>query len=312
MKKEQRDKRKNEKEDYRERNSMVAVNIQALVECTCYLIFGILLFYLTYSGKYLKYVTPRMKPYLYGLSVLMFIWTLAEGRFLLIPRYKARIARSFIFIIPILLMVIPPKTPEESGMAGYDDNGVFSSIKRDSKKETEETTQAAKTGTEDEQETAADQTKVYKEETATGAADVYTSGAEEENPWYELNGLNEEARTITISDDDYYTWMYELSNYYEKYIGWTVEIKGFVYRSEDITRKCDFVLVRLAMWCCAADLTPMGFLINAEKGDQFQDNEWVTVKGTLGITGDGNSIILQAESIEPAQKPEEEYIYPYS
>lgn len=105
MKKEQRDKRKNEKEDYRERNSMVAVNIQALVECTCYLIFGILLFYLTYSGKYLKYVTPRMKPYLYGLSVLMFIWTLAEGRFLLIPRYKARIARSFIFIIPILLMV---------------------------------------------------------------------------------------------------------------------------------------------------------------------------------------------------------------
>ena len=47
MKKEQRDKRKNEKEDYRERNSMVAVNIQALVECTCYLIFGILLFYLT-------------------------------------------------------------------------------------------------------------------------------------------------------------------------------------------------------------------------------------------------------------------------
>ena len=83
MKKEQRDKRKNEKEDYRERNSMVAVNIQALVECTCYLIFGILLFYLTYSGKYLKYVTPRMKPYLYGLSVLMFIWTLAEGRFLL-------------------------------------------------------------------------------------------------------------------------------------------------------------------------------------------------------------------------------------
>lgn len=54
--------------------------------------------------------------------------------FLLIPRYKARIARSFIFIIPILLMVIPPKTPEESGMAGYDDNGVFSSIKETARK----------------------------------------------------------------------------------------------------------------------------------------------------------------------------------
>lgn len=310
MKKEQRDKWKSEKENYREGNSVAAVNIQALVECTCYLIFGTLLFYLTYTGKYLKYVTPRMKPYLYGLSVLMFIWTLAEGRFLLMPRYKTKFARSFIFIIPILLMAIPPQTPEESGMTGYYDNGTFSTITRNSKKEAEETTQVAETGTEDEKETATDQTEVYTEETAAGETSAYADGSEE-NPWYELNGLDEEAKNITISDDDYYTWMYELSNYYEKYIGWTVEIKGFVYRSEDITPKCDFALVRLAMWCCAADLAPMGFLINAENADQFQDNEWVTVKGTLGITEDGNSIILQAESIEPAQKPEEEYIYPY-
>ena len=301
MKKEQRDKRK----------SFVAVNIQALVECTCYLIFGILLFYLTYSGKYLKYVTPRMKPYLYGLSVLMFIWTLAEGRFLLMPRYKTKFARSFIFIIPILLMAIPPQTPKESGITGYYDNGTFSTITRDGKKETEETTQAAETSIENELETAAGQTEMYTEEADAGETTAYADGSEEENPWYELNGLDEEAKIITISDDDYYTWMYELSNYYEKYIGWTVEIKGFVYRSEDITPKCDFALVRLAMWCCAAYLAPMGFLIHAENADQFQDNEWVTVRGTLGITEDGNSIILQAESIEPAQKPEEEYIYPY-
>ena len=40
------------------------INLQVLTECICYLLFGYLLFQLTYSGGYLNYVTPRMKPYL--------------------------------------------------------------------------------------------------------------------------------------------------------------------------------------------------------------------------------------------------------
>ena len=42
------------------------INLQVLTECICYLLFGYLLFQLTFSGGYLNYVTPRMKPYLYG------------------------------------------------------------------------------------------------------------------------------------------------------------------------------------------------------------------------------------------------------
>ena len=55
------------------------INLQAGTECICLLLFGYLIFHLTYSGEYLNYVTPRMKPYLYGLSVLMVIWAAAEG-----------------------------------------------------------------------------------------------------------------------------------------------------------------------------------------------------------------------------------------
>ncbi len=50
------------------------LNIQALTESVCYLVFGILLFRLTVTGAYLSYVTPRMKPYLYGLSPAMVLW----------------------------------------------------------------------------------------------------------------------------------------------------------------------------------------------------------------------------------------------
>ena len=132
----------------------------------------------------------------------------------------------------------------------------------------------------------------------------------EENPWYDLNGLDEAEKTITIADEDYYTWMYELSNFYEKYEGYTIVMKGFVYRAPDIQKKCDFALVRLSMWCCAADLTPIGFLVDSDSEVTFKDDDWVTVTGTFGISEHEESLILKAQSIEVSRKPEEVYVYP--
>lgn len=102
------------------------INLQAGTECICLLLFGYLIFHLTYSGEYLNYVTPRMKPYLYGLSVLMVIWAAAEGRYLLAPQYKAKLARSFVLILPALMLSVHLPAPGESSMAkSYDNAGTF-------------------------------------------------------------------------------------------------------------------------------------------------------------------------------------------
>ena len=87
------------------------LNLQVLAECLCYLLFGALLFRLTCSGRYLNYVTPRMKPYLYGLSLLMFFWAAARVRYLLTPHYRERLSRSVVFMIPVLLMAATPAAP---------------------------------------------------------------------------------------------------------------------------------------------------------------------------------------------------------
>lgn len=255
------------------------LNLQALTECVCYLAFAAFLFYLVRSGQYLNYVTPRMKPYLYGMSVLMLLWMAEKGRFLLEPVYQVNLARCMIFLIPMLLIMMPSAQGNSSDMMGYYGN------------------------------------QNYK--TNNTSENQYLDKAEDEaalkqsTPWYELTGMDEASKTIQISDEDYYTWMYELSNSYEKYAGWTVSIKGFVYRDPELENSCDFAVVRLAMWCCAADLSPMGFLVYSDEASEFPDDTWVTVTGTLGITEDGNSITLQAQKIEAAEKPEEEYIYPY-
>ena len=320
-------------------------NLQVLTECCCYLIFGYLLFRLTYSGEYLNYVTPRMKPYLYGLSALMLLWTVLEGRNLLTPQYKANLSRSFVFIIPILLLAVRPAAPGGSSMIqNYDGSGISMaagngsgilsargnkttpSEKKDFMADSQE---ALETDTPSENRTATKNTGSPEgitegiadesvdetanesvDETADEAADE-TAASEDESPWYDLNGLDEDTKNITIADEDYYTWMYELSSFYEKYEGYTVVMKGFIYKDPEIEKISDFALVRLSMWCCAADLSPIGFLVDCSGILDFKEDDWVVVKGTLEASADGETLMLKAQSIDKAEKPATEYVYPY-
>lgn len=304
-------------------------NLQVLTECCCYLIFGYLLFRLTYSGEYLNYVTPRMKPYLYGMSALMLLWTVLEGRNLLTPQYKANLSRSFVFIIPILLLAVRPAAPGGSSMIqNYDGSGISlaagngsgilsargnkttPSEKKDFMADSQE---ALETDTPSENRTATKNTG-SPEGTTEGIADEAadeTAASEDESPWYDLNGLDEDTKTITIADEDYYTWMYELSSFYEKYEGYTVVMKGFIYKDPEIEKISDFALVRLSMWCCAADLSPIGFLVDCSGILDFKEDDWVVVKGTLEASADGETLMLKAQSIDKAEKPATEYVYPY-
>ncbi len=297
-------------------------NLQVLTECICYLVFGYLLFHLTYSGGYLSYVTPRMKPYLYGLSFLMLLWAVVEGRNLLVPQYKARLSRSFVLIIPILLLSIRPAAPGGSSMVrNYDNSGISMAggnrgsqaggswgqqIPPEGSGEplVNGETLPADTDWDTGENDGYPETDEYSEDPAAQADD---NGS----PLHELKGRDEETKTITIADEDYYAWLYELSSNSQKYEGYTVIMKGFIYRDPEIEKECDFALVRLSMWCCAADLTPIGFLVDWDQDLEFKDDDWVVVKGTFGITADGESLILKAQTIKAAEKPKEEYVYPY-
>ena len=256
------------------------LDLQALAECVCCLLLGILLFCLTYSGRYLNYVTPKMKPYLYGFSLLLFLWAGMQARYLPTPRYRISLSRSFVMLIPILMLAMPLPASEGRGIAqDYGSSGISKVLSGN--------------------------------ENGNKSEDEREDNGEDERPWYDLKGLDKETKTITIGDEDYYTWIYELSSFYETYIGYTVVMKGFVYRAPDMDEKCGFALVRLSMWCCSADLSPLGFLVDCNGDLDLQDGDWVVVRGILGVTEDGGSLLLKAQSIEAAEKPQEEYVYPY-
>ena len=291
------------------------INIQALTECACYLLFGILLFRLTVTGGYLSYVTPRMKPYLYGLSALMVLWAVMGAGKIFRPKYKGRLFHCLVLGIPILILAVPPAPPAGSAaIKNYTSSSIPGSESKGS---------AIDYGSTSEQETAG--FDYYEDETEEEQPD-YSAGndgngddgqqaqqAQTQQPdllkGAGLNGIDENAKTIAIADDDYYAWMTELGAHADKYQGYTVTMKGFVFLDLENRQENEFALVRLSMWCCSADMAPMGLMADDLKGLGFKENDWVTVTGKLSVK-DGYPTI-DAENIVAAEKPEQEYVYPY-
>ena len=64
------------------------IDKQALVECICYLLFAFALLYLVLSGRYLQYVTPRMKPYLLFAAVVLLVWARTAIENLYVVRHR--------------------------------------------------------------------------------------------------------------------------------------------------------------------------------------------------------------------------------
>ncbi|HBC93948.1 MAG TPA: TIGR03943 family protein, partial [Pelotomaculum sp.] len=84
-----------------------AFNPQIFLELLCYSTFGGLMFHLVDSEKYLSYVTPRMKPYLYFTAIVMLIWACVGLGRLFRPQHKIRSAHCFVLVFPILLLLLP-------------------------------------------------------------------------------------------------------------------------------------------------------------------------------------------------------------
>ncbi|WP_349669582.1 TIGR03943 family protein [Lacrimispora sp.] len=288
------------------------INVQALTECACYLLFGILLFRLTVTGGYLSYVTPRMKPYLYGLSALMVLWAVMGAGKIFRPRYKGRMFHCLVLGIPILILAVPPAPPAGSAaIKNYSSSSIPGSDSKGS---------PIDYGSTSEQETAGfdyyeDETEEEQTDYSAGNAGNGDDGQQAQNKQPDLlkgaglNGIDENAKTITIADDDYYAWMTELGAHADKYQGYTVTMKGFVFLDLENRQEHEFALVRLSMWCCSADMAPMGLMADDLKGLGFKENNWITVTGKL-LVKDGYPTI-EAENIVAAEKPEQEYVYPY-
>ncbi|MGH2808699.1 MAG: TIGR03943 family putative permease subunit [Actinomycetota bacterium] len=87
--------------------------------------------------------------------------------------------------------------------------------------------------------------------------------------------------------------------------GLPIELTGFVNNNVELTDG-DFRLTRFSIYCCAADVVPHSVTIEGEAGQSFEDDQWLTVTGTLAER-DGEFVVVP-EEIEEVDEPKNPYL----
>ena len=93
-------------------------NKQALLELVCYLLFAFALFYLVISGDYQRYVTPRMKPYLFFTSVVLVLWARTALEDIPTRRHRFHSMHCLLLVLPMLLLLAPRAPITVSSVSG--------------------------------------------------------------------------------------------------------------------------------------------------------------------------------------------------
>ena len=289
-----------------------ALNPQVCLEFFCFITFAALLLYLVISGKYLSYVTPRMKPYLCFTAAVMLLWSGAALFRLYRPQHKTRAAHCLVLVIPMILLLFPHAPVGAADLSsGYLGGNALSGRTGISPSgSSDNTADAAPSPGEDIQlaDDGADLSAGGVSDPSGNVPPDAQAGGESEIP----PGLDAENKKIAVQDAYFAAWMAEIFINMKKYEGYQITVKGFVFRDPSSMQENQFVPARLMMSCCVADLVPCGFLCQYDKASELQQDSWVTVEGVIRVEefmGQDEPQIIAAK-ISPAEKPEEEYVYP--
>ena len=259
------------------------------------LLLGFAAFYLVtiLSGSVSLYVHPRMIPFMIFAAVVMTV--IAAVFFLkhLSPAAKSDGLRPLLLFIAALLIawIFPAQTfnadtgtagtPQLSSTAGVSD----SAASNNDTAQTADVPDASDTGS------------------SAGTPDQIQPEIIEETP---------QNSSLMFDADNYYENLYNIYADLDAFAGRDVELTGFIYMDEALNDN-EFVIARLLMVCCAADMQTVGLLCQWPEAGKLVQDTWVTVTGTLAKTElDGAYVpVIEVTAVEETTAPDIAYIYPF-
>ena len=116
---------------------------------------------------------------------------------------------------------------------------------------------------------------------------------------------------IALEGLDYGIWYIDAMEHPDRYDGKNITYTGMVMRPNDFPAGY-FVPGRMAMTCCANDMTFLGYACKYEGASKLIERQWVKVTATVKIEEfgpyGGPGVILAATEVAPAKQPEEPVI----
>lgn len=137
---------------------------------------------------------------------------------------------------------------------------------------------------------------------------------EDEDGEIEMDILEEDlpydmsADVVEIAPESYGIWYIDALDNEERYKGKVVEFTAMTLKTPEFPKNY-FVPGRMAMTCCEADMTFLGFVCKAREARHLETGKWVKVRARIEYEFwqdyDGTGPVLYAESVEPAEEIKE-------
>lgn len=117
-----------------------------------------------------------------------------------------------------------------------------------------------------------------------------------------------QAPIIKVRDEDYGIWFVDMMDNMDRYDGKIIEITAKIRKPKGFPEKI-FLPGRMAMTCCADDVTFLGYVCKAEEASNWKDGQWVTIRASVRYARvsiyNGLGPVLDALEISEAQTVEE-------
>lgn len=131
-----------------------------------------------------------------------------------------------------------------------------------------------------------------------------------------IEGLESEKIDITINDDVYIKMLDDMYNSIDKYIGKKIKVQGCAFRMDGM-EKNQFAIGKYYMYCCAADMSLVGYLCeDSDDYSSIKNDNWYEVEGiiTKHKYVDENNIssdepMIKITSIKEIEKPLNTIVY---
>lgn len=116
------------------------------------------------------------------------------------------------------------------------------------------------------------------------------------------------ADVVEITPEAYGIWYLDALENEERYKGKVFEFTAMALKAPEFPKNY-FVPGRMAMTCCADDMTFLGFVCKAREARHLETGNWVKVRAKMAYEYwtdyDGIGPVLYGESIEPAEEIKE-------
>ena len=121
----------------------------------------------------------------------------------------------------------------------------------------------------------------------------------------------EQSANIQMDDYVYNAYYEEISKDLNKYIGRTIELKGFVYKEDGFSQD-QLVISRFLITHCVADASIIGFLTEFSEASTLEMDTWIEAEGVIEMTTyNGSELpIIKITNWSKTSEPEEPYLYP--